>query len=302
MKTKSMKLPVIIIVVGIIVAILASIFVGIVRVPTITEQDFSYCAIYKLGGETKTVEGVYRCRFTNTSGDYDPTERYYEGIYISENSVNGSGEHVIETKDNLELAIVFIFTADYLMGDGEFGDTYEDSVCEPYVAVFNKVEGYEYDDPVMLENFDVELVSWELPQPVENSFTFSHITHFSYKVVYPTLGAALLTLLAIIIFVKRQEQTERTTVDTVSIALNFVIAVTLLPFVTVSAVLIDINGSSPELYHQILYFFPAFITLCIAASVALRRRGRAAKSVVAELVGPVAFGIFLIVCAAFGLL
>ncbi len=302
MKTKSMKLPVFIIVIGIIVAILASLFVCVAKVPTITEHDFSYSATYKLNGETKTVEGVYRCRFTNTSGDYDPTERYYEGTYVSENSAKGASEHVIATKDNLDLAIVFIFTADFLMGDGEFGETYENTISEPYVAVFDNVEGYEYTEPEMLEKFDVELVSWELPQPVENSFVFSHIAHFSYTVVYPALGAAILALLAIIIFVKKQEQSERTVIDTVSIVLNFVIAATLLPFVTIIAVLIDVNGGGTEIYRQILYFIPAFITFCLAASVALRRRGHAVKSLVAELIGPVAFGILLIVCAAFGLL
>lgn len=302
MKNKTMKLPVLIIVIGIIVAIGVSILTGVVRIPTITEHDFNYSATYKLNGETKTINGIYRCKFTSTSDNYEPVDRYYEGSYISESSENGSSEHVIATKDNLELCIVFIFTADYLMGDGDFGETYSDAVCEPYVAVFDKVEDYEYHDSETLEKFDVELVSWELPQAIENSFVFSHISYFRYTAVFPTLLVAILCLVAIIIFVKKDKQSERKAIDTVSIVLNFAIGATLLPFVTISAVLIDVNGSGPEFYRQILYFFPAFLVFCTAASVALRRKGHSVKSLIAGLIVPAVFAVFLIVCGAFGLL
>lgn len=302
MKNKTMKLPVLIIVIGIIVAIVVSILTGVVRIPTITENDFNYSATYKLNGETKTIEGIYRCKFTGTSDDYDPTDRYYEGSYISDSSENGSSEHVITTKDNLELCIVFIFTADYLMGDGDFGEQYSDAVLEPYIAVFDKYEGYEYQDSETLEKFDVELVSWELPQTIENSFVFSHISYFRYTAVFPTLLVAILTLVAIIIFVKRDKQSALKGIDIATIVLNFAISATLLPFVTVAAVLSDIVGTGPEIYHQIFYFFPSLLVFFTAASVALRRRGHSVKSLVAELIVPAVFVVYLIVCGACGLL
>ncbi|MBR5272247.1 MAG: hypothetical protein IKU25_02490 [Clostridia bacterium] len=302
MKNKTMKLPVLIIVIGIIVAIVVSIFTGVVRIPTITEHDFNYSATYKLNGETKTIEGIYRCKFTNTGDDYDPADRCYEGSYISDSSEDGSSEHVIATKDNLELCVVFIFTSDYLMGDGDFGERYSDVVSEPYVAVFDKDEGYEYSDPETLGKFDVELVSWELPQAIENSFVFSHISHFSHAVVFPTLIAAILTVVAIIIFVKRENKSKFKPVDIATIVLNFAVCATLLPFVTVAAVLSDIVGTGPEIYHQIFYFFPAILVFCTAASVALRRKGHSAKSLIAELIGPAVFVVYLIVCGACGLL
>ena len=63
MKVKSLKLPVIIFVVGLVLALAASLFANIVLTPTITEHDFHYSATYKLCGETKTIEGIYRCRY-----------------------------------------------------------------------------------------------------------------------------------------------------------------------------------------------------------------------------------------------
>ena len=303
MKNKSMKLPVLIIAIGLVLTILVSVVTCVVRIPTITEHDFKYSATYKLNGETKTVEGIYRCRFVGETDRKHPVfDRYYEASYLSDNSVNGGSEHVIETKDDLDFCVVFIFTADYLMGDGELGEKYEDVVSEPYLAAFDKNEGYEYSDYETLEKFDAQLVSWELPEAIENSFVFSHITGFSHKAVYPTLFVAILTLIAIIIFVKRVKQSELKGIDIATIVLNFAVCATLLPFVTVAAVLSDIVGTGPEIYHQIFYFFPAIFVFCTAASVALRRRGHSVKSLVAELVGPVAFGIYLIVCAVLGLL
>ena len=298
MKNKSMKLPVLIIAIGLVLTILVSVVTCVARIPTITEHDFKYSATYKLNGETKTINGVYRCRFSSAN-NYD---RYYEGTYISDNSLDGSSEHIIATKDNLELCVVFIFTADYLMGDGDFGEQYSEAVFEPYLAAFDKNEGYEYSDPETLAKFDAELISWEIPQAIENSFVFSHISYFSNMVVFPTLLASILCLVAIIIFVKRVKQSELKGIDIATIVLNFAVCATLLPFVTVAAVLSDIVGTGPEIYHQIFYFFPAIFVFCTAASVALRRRGHSVKSLVAELVGPVAFGIYLIVCAVLGLL
>ena len=63
MKVKSLKLPVIIFVVGLVLTLAASLFANIVLTPTITEHDFHYSVTYKLNGETKTLAGVYKCRF-----------------------------------------------------------------------------------------------------------------------------------------------------------------------------------------------------------------------------------------------
>ena len=66
-------------------------------------------------------------------------------------------------------------------------------------------------------------------------------------------------------------------------------------FVTILALLIDIEGGGPELYYQIMYFIPALSVLCIAASVALRRKGHSVKSLIAGLIGPAVFALYLIV-------
>ena len=112
----------------------------------------------------------------------------------------------------------------------------------------------------------------------------------------------MLALIATIIFVKKEKELKYKAVDIVSIVLNFVIGFTLIPFVTILGVFIDIEGGGPELYYQVTYFIPTVVTLCIAASVALRRKGYGVKSLIAELIGPAVFAVYLIVFYVAGLL
>ena len=46
-----------------------------------------------------------------------------------------------------------------------------DDIPEPYLAVYDN-KGVEYSDMETLEKFGAELISWEMPQPIENSFRF----------------------------------------------------------------------------------------------------------------------------------
>jgi hypothetical protein len=84
--------------------------------------------------------------------------------------------------------------------------------------------------------------------------------------------------------------------------LNFAIGFTVIPFTTVLAMFIDIEGGGPELYYQILYFIPAVSVLCTAASVALRRKGHGVKALIAELMCPVVFALYLTIFYVGGIL
>ena len=68
-----------------------------------------------------------------------------------------------------------------------------------------------------------------------------------------------------------------------------------LGFITILALFIDIEGGGPELYYQIMYFIPAISVLCLAASVALRRKGYRKSSLITEFIGPIIFALYLLV-------
>ena len=298
MKNKKLFLPTIILAVAILATVVYSVISSIAFKPTVTEGEFPFSITYELDGERVTIEDVYKVHYVRNDGYADTKSRVYAG------ELKSSGEddtlYTLKKDENTRVELWPHFYADYLMGDTEY-DYFDDEPFEPRIYYYDAQET-EYHDEETLAAQGVKLISFEYPTPIENSFVFSHISYFSGEVVLPTLLIALLALIATIIFVRKEKELKYKEVDIVSIVLNFVIGFTLVPYVSVAAMFIDINGGGPEFYRQVLYFIPSLSVLCIAASVALRRKGYGVKSLIAELIGPAVFTVYLIVCGVGGLL
>ena len=298
MKNKKLFLPTIILAVAILATVVYSVISSIAFKPTVTEGEFPFSITYELDGERVTIEDVYKVHYVRNDGYADTKSRVYAG------ELKSSGEddtlYTLKKDENTRVELWTRFYADYLMGDTEY-DYFDDEPFEPRIYYYDAQET-EYQDEETLAAQGVKLISFEYPTPIENAFVFSHISHFSGAVVLPTLLISLLALIATIIFVKKEKELKYKAVDIVSIILNFVICFTLLPFVTILGVFIDIEGGGPELYYQVTYFIPTVVTLCIAASVALRRKGYGVKSLITTLIGPAVFAVYLIVFYVAGLL
>ena len=158
MKQKSLRTAAIILAVGFLLAIAACLLTGIVKAPVITEHDFSFAVTYRLDGETKTLDGVYRCCFQSTGKGDEPQERYYSGEHLSNPSEEHPEEYTIAQKDGLELCIVTYFSDPCLMGDANGRSFY----FEPYLAVFDR-DRVEYTDEDTLSQFDAEITDWVSP-------------------------------------------------------------------------------------------------------------------------------------------
>lgn len=293
MKNKKLFLPTIILIVAVLASMVYSVVSSIALKPTVTEGEFPYSITYELDGEKVTISDVYKVRYDRNDGYADTKGR----VYVGENASTGEDEtlYIIKKEENTRIELCTYLYADYLMGDPEY-DYFDEESFEPKIYYYD-AEEIEYFDEETLSKQGVKLISYEYPQPIENSFVFSHISHFSGAVVIPTLLISLLALLAIIIFVRKEKGLNYKAVDIISIVFNFIISFTVLPFVSILAVFIDIEGGGPEFYYQVMYFIPAITTLCIAASTALRRKGHGIKSLITCFVGPVIFGLYLIVCA-----
>lgn len=292
MKSKKAVLPVVILVVAILAIALYSVVTSIAQKPTVTEGEFPFSITYELNGETVTINDVYRARYDRNDGYADTKTRVYLGEIG--NMGEGNTVYTLRKDDGGSIELYTNFYADYLMGDSEY-DYFDDEAFEPQIFYYD-AEGIEYGDEETLSAHGAKLISFEYPTPMENSFVFSHISYFSGAVVIPTLLIALLALIATLIFVKKERELPYKAIDTISIVMNFIISFTLVPFVSLVAMLIDIEGGGPELSRQILYFIPAFSVLCIAASVALRRKGHSKKSLFVGLMGLAVFVVYLIVC------
>ena len=289
-KNKKLFLPAIILSAAILVTAVFSLISSIAMKPTVTDADFPFTITYELNGETITIDDVYQVNYVPNDADDNHKDRVYAGQLLS------SGEDytsfVIKQEESTRIELWTLFYADYLMGDPQY-DYFEDGAFEPIIYYYDENEA-EYSDEETLEAQGVKLISFEYPTPVENKLVFSHFAYLTGAAVLPTLLIALLALIAILIFVKKEKELKYKAIDIVSIVLNFLIGFVYLSFVTVLAVLIDIEGGGPDLYYQIMYFIPALSVLCLAASVALRRKGCGVLALVAEFVGPAVFAVYLI--------
>lgn len=284
MKNSPLKTPAIILVIGLVLCIVASMLTGIVKAPEITEHDFPYSVTYTLDGETQTFEGLYRCRFISTGEGTDPLDRYYDGSYLKLTSEYHPAAYTIARKDSLELCIITLFNNKYLMGDTK-GVPEATFLYDPYLAVMDD-EGIEYVDAETLSIFNAQLISWELPQPVENSFKFVKFSHLHDSSMFAMLIVGILVIVACMIFVRRDKTVPNKTLDKISIVLNFIIVLVVLPFVTVIISFAQIVVSGNEFDYQLLLCVPAFTAFIVAASISLRRKGLTKAGFFVQFIAP----------------
>ncbi len=297
MRNKKLFLPAIILVVAILAIVVYSFVSSLAFKPTVTEGEFPFSITYELDGETVTINEVYKARYVRNDGYADTKSR----VYVGEIGNMGEGNTVYTLKkdENTRVELWTKLYPDYLMGDTKY-DYFDDEAFEPQIYYYD-AEEQEYSDEETLLVQGVKLISFKYPTPIKNSFVFSHVSYFSGAVVLPTLLIALLALIATIIFVRKEKELKYKAIDIVSTLFNFIIGFTLIPFVSILALFIDIEGGGPELYYQVLYFIPALSVLCVVASLALRRKGYGVKSLIAELIGPAVFAAYLIVFYVGGL-
>ena len=287
MKNSQWRLPAIIIAIGLILSVVACLITNVVLTPTITEQNFDYKVTYKLNGETKTLEGVYNCRFDGYKEGQNPNERYYTGELVVDGQSMPSHTYTIAQKDGAKLYIVTLFSDSYLMGDAN-GMDYAASLNTPYLEAVDN-EGVQYDEAEMPSEFAAEIVSWEYPEPINNTFVFSgfSLLHTGSRVTMLVVG--LLMILACIVFVRRDKTVPYKALDKVSILLNVVITVVFIPFVTIMVYLFQLTVSSDSFLYQFFLCTPAVTAFAVAASVALRRVSFTKSGFFIQFTGPVLF-------------
>jgi cytochrome bd-type quinol oxidase subunit 2 len=155
----------------------------------------------------------------------------------------------------------------------------------PYLEATD-AEGYSVE---ISEAFDAEIVSWEYPEPVENSFKFVGISRLHAISMASMLAIAILTIIACMIFVRKEKDLHYKALDVVSIVANFIIAFMVIPFITIAVFFLPIVMDSGSLMYQIYLCIPALTAFTIAASVALRRKGFAMSGFFVQLAFPVLF-------------
>ena len=292
MEHKSLKLPARILAIGLVLALAACLFANISFAPAVTEQDFNYAVTYRLGAETKTLEGVYTCRFDGYREGENPRSRYYVGEYTVDGQTSTDQTCTIAQKDGAKLYIVTGFNDNYLMGDTK-NESYRPFLDDPYLEALDS-EGYLLDETNMPAEFDAEIISWEYPEPIENDLVFSGFSILHAGSMIAMLLVGLLVMVACMIFVKRDKTAPAKALDKVSAAFNFIVCLAAIPFITVATALLQITMSGDAPIYQIFLCIPAFTAFTVAASIALRRSGFTKSGFLIQFVGPILFFVPLL--------
>ena len=267
MKNKTLKIPAIIIAIGFVLAVVVHLLTSIKMMPTVTEQDFEYSVTYKLGGETKTISGVYSCRFDGFgNGSIDPLDRYYTGEFTVNGVTTLNRGHTVATADGFTLEIITLFNDGYLMGD------YEASHEAPWFEAIDE-EGIQYEGEDIPDVFDAEIISWEYPTPIENSFKFAGFAGLHTVGLGAILLVVILTLIACMIFVKKDAEVVYSRFDKFGILLNFIFAIVVLPVIYFIVNIVQAFQSGADWIYQAYLCIPPLLVFTLAASVSLRRKG-----------------------------
>ena len=284
MNSKKMKLPIIILVTGMILAIASCFFTGMLKEPTIKEHAFDYSVTYSIDGQVKTHKGSYLCSFIGYDGHDDPTIRLYDGVHKVDGVVSESSWFTVAQKDGAELSLIINLDADYLMGDPDKYE-YVSGNDDPYLEA-SDAEGLFVE---ISEVFDAEIISWEYSEPIENSFKFVGVSHLHALSMVVMLVIAILTIIACAIFVRKAEDVRYKPLDLFSIALNFITGLLTIPFITVVIYFLPIVMDADSFLYQIYLCIPALTAFTVSASVALRRKGFTKSGFFVQLVFPVLF-------------
>lgn len=284
MNIKKMKLPVIIIALGMILAVVSCFLTGILKEPMVKEHEFTYSVTYRLDGEVKTYEGGFSAAFAQYDEHDIPTLREYTGVHTKDEEDLSSFWFPIAYKNGVELSLVVELDAAYLMGDPDKFE-YDPGNEDPYLAAVDE-EGYAFD---VAELFGAEIISWDYPEPIENSFKFAGFSILYAGSMAAMILVAFLTVIACMIFVKKDATVEYSVLDKLSVIANWIMSIAGIPFMTLIIFILPLTMDSGSLTYQIYLCIPALTAFTVAASVALRRKGFTKTGLLVQFVFPVLF-------------
>ena len=295
MKRYKLFLPTIILVAAIMLTMISAFIAGIALKPTVTESEFPFSITYELDGETVTINDVYKAR-------YKENKKYKYRTYIGE--IGNLGEdntiYTLKTDETGRIELWTHFYPDYLMGDAWY-DYFDEEAFEPRIYYYDAEENEFYDRETLSEQ-GVKLISFEYPEPIENSMAFSHIIIPESDVVVPAIIIAFLAMLATIIFVKKDNDYISMPINTITVVFNFVIGFIVFPFFTTFAGLLEAMGDVGDIMNLVIYLLPALSLLCITASIALRRKLYGKSALIVQFISPAVFVVILFICYCLELL
>ena len=202
MKNKKFFLPSVILIAAVFLIAMYALLSNIAKKPNITEAEFPFSITYEKNGETVVINAVYKAEYEGNGGYADTLHRNYNGTIIGQDEQ--STVYTFKLENNSRVELNTFFYPDYMMGDTEY-DYFDEYPFEPRFYYYDANE-QEFHDEETLAAHGFKLISFEYPEPIENSFSFSHISYCSAAVVLPSLLIALVALIVLMIVVKKEKE------------------------------------------------------------------------------------------------
>lgn len=294
MKIKNLRISAILLV-GLLVAYaILTVILCYNTKPAVSEGEFPFSITYEYLGETKTISGVYSCKFEGSQTVFREHDRYWSGeITYTE------GDYFVFQEEMKTLAVQPYMIAGYFMGDPLHSDIYQVYGLEgpePYA------EYYDYENEISITDFDKDeelaaigfrFVDYSYAQPIENSFSFSGVEYEADNIIF-FVALMLVFLLVCIIFVRKDKEYKYSYLDKSCIIVNFIVGIIAVPFISLICTMFGLTGSGYEWIDQCIYNIPSFTILCLALSVMLRRKGYSKQGFFIQFGGILAFVLMLL--------
>lgn len=294
MKTKKFVFPAILLAVLLIAYAAFSVIFCYNTKPAVSEGEFPFSITYEYLGETKTISGVYSCKFEGSQTVFREHDRYWSGeITYTE------GDYFVFQEEMKTLAVQPHMIAGYFMGDPLHSDIYQVYGLEgpePYA------EYYDYENEISITDFDKDeelaaigfrFVDYSYAQPIENSFSFSGVEYEADNIIF-FVALMLVFLIVCIIFVRKDKEYKYSYLDKSCIIVNFIVGIIAVPFIFIICTLYGLVGSSYEWIDQFIYNIPPISIFCLALSVVFRRKGFSKTGFFVQFGGILFFVMFLL--------
>ncbi len=295
MKIKNLRLPAILLVGLLVVYAILTVILCYNTKPAVSEGKFPFSITYEYLGETKTISGVYVCKFHGSETIFAEHNRYWEGEVVYT-----EGDYIVHKGEMKTLAVQPGMEAGYFMGDPLHRDhyqVYDLEGPEPHAEYYdytNEISITDYDQDEELAAIGFRFIDFSYAQPIENSFSFSGIEYEADNIIF-FVALMLVFLIVCIIFVRKDKEYKYSYLDKSCIIVNFIVGIVAVPFIYIICALFGLVGSRYEWIDQCIYNIPSFTILCLALSIIFRRKGYRKTGLFVQFGGGVLFAIMLLI-------
>ena len=136
--------------------------------PEVKEGQFDVSVTYELGGETKTLDLLYVCKYGGVKMTPEGTRyRAWNGHF--EGFADGDVIELSKTDDGSSIVLNISIYAEYFMGEPESTDFYPEARAER-IYFEDGIEMIDYDEELIAKDFGVRIIGIDYDEPIKNIF------------------------------------------------------------------------------------------------------------------------------------